>query len=140
MLSPIFGLDRYWTAVFTLAIFEGAFAAEIFRAGILAVPKGQWEASASLGLSRFDCYRDVVLPQAIRLILPPLTGQGISLIKHSSIVSVIAVFDLFTEARNLVSDTFMSFEVYFTVGAMYLALIIPLSILVSVIEHRMRAK
>lgn len=140
VFSPILGLDRYWTAVLTLSLFEGAFAAEIFRAGIQSVPRGQWEAADSLGLNRFDAYRDVILPQAIRLVLPPMTGQAVSLIKHSAIVSVIAVFDLFTEARNIVSDTFMSFEIYFTVGAMYLALIIPLSTLASVLEHRLRAR
>jgi len=140
VFSPILGLDRYWTAVLTLSLFEGAFAAEIFRAGIQSVPRGQWEAADSLGLNRLDAYRDVILPQAIRLVLPPMTGQAVSLIKHSAIVSVIAVFDLFTEARNIVSDTFMSFEIYFTVGAMYLALIIPLSTLASVLEHRLRAR
>lgn len=137
-LSPVLGLDRFTAAVLTLALFEGAYAAEMFRAGVEAVPKGQWEAARALGLGRYHLYRHVVLPQAVRLVLPPLTGQTVSLIKDSSIVSVIAVFDLTTEARNIVADTFLVFEIWFTVALLYLSLTVTLSFAVTALEHRLK--
>jgi polar amino acid transport system permease protein len=138
IFSPIFGVNRFWTGVLCLAFFEGAFATEIFRAGIQSVERGQWEAGASLGLSRPQIYRDIVLPQAIRLVLPPLAGAAITLIKASSIVSVIAVFDLTTEARTIIADTFLSFEVWLTVAVMYLVLTGGLSLAVSMLERRFK--
>ena len=137
VLAPILDLDRLIAAVLALAIFEGAFAAEIFRAGIEAIPRSQWEAGRALGLSPYVVYRCVILPQAIRLVLPPLTGLAISLIKHSALVSVIAVADLTTEGRNLIADTFMTFELWFTIAAMYLILTTSLSLLVSWLERRL---
>jgi polar amino acid transport system permease protein len=135
ILAPILDLDRFVAAVLALAIFEGAFAAEIFRAGIEAIPRSQWEAGRALGLSSYAVYRCVILPQAIRLVLPPLTGLAISLIKHSALVSVIAVADLTTEGRNLIADTFMTFELWFTIAAIYLILTTSLSLLVSWLER-----
>ena len=140
VLGPILGLDRFWVGVLCLSVFEGSFASEVIRAGILSVERGQWEASASIGLSRTQGYRYVVLPQAVPLMLPPLTGLIISLIKNSAIVSVIAVFDLTTEGRNIIADTFMSFEIWMTVAVMYLVLTVILSVLVSILEHRIRAR
>lgn len=140
VLAPILDLDRFVVAVLALAIFEGAFAAEIFRAGIEAIPHSQWEAGQALGLSPYVVYRCVILPQAIRLVLPPLTGLVISLIKHSALVSVIAVADLTTEGRNLIADTFMSFELWFTIAVMYLVLTTSLSLLVSVLERRLSTR
>ena len=137
VLAPILDLDRFVAAVLALAIFEGAFAAEIFRAGIEAIPKGQLEAARALGLSSPAVYRLVILPQAIRLVLPPLTGLAVSLIKHSALVSVIAVADLTTEGRNLIADTFMTFELWFMVAALYLTLTISLSLVVSELERRL---
>ncbi len=137
ILAPILGMDRFVAAVLALAIFEGAFAAEIFRAGIEALPRGQWEAADALGLSSYTRYRFVILPQAVRLVLPPLTGLAVSLIKHSALVSVIAVAELTTEGRNLIADTFMTFELWFTVAALYLVVTTGLSLLVSYLEHRL---
>ncbi len=137
ILAPILDLDRFVAAVLALALFEGAFAAEIFRAGIEAVPRGQWEAGRALGLSSHAIHRFVILPQAIRLVLPPLTGLAVSLIKHSALVSVIAVADLTTEGRNLIADTFMTFELWFTVAALYLALTTSLSLVVNWLERRL---
>ena len=136
VLSPIFGLDRLSTGILALAFFEGSFASEIIRAGIQSVPRGQWESADSLGLSPFDRLRDVILPQAVPIMLPPMTGQIISLIKHSSIVSVIAIFDLTTQGLNIIADTFMAFEIWFTVAAIYLAMTVSLSVFVSYLEHR----
>jgi polar amino acid transport system permease protein len=137
VLAPIIGIERFWTGVLCLSVFEGSFATEIIRAGIQAVPKGQWEAAASLGLGRAVTLRRVILPQALRLILPPMTGLAVSLVKHSAIVSVIAIFDLTNEARNLIADTFMTFEVWLTTAAIYLAVTISLSLLVGLFESRL---
>ena len=98
--------------------------------------KGQFEASTSVGLGGVKTYIYVVLPQAVRLILPPLTGILVNLVKHSAILSFVAVFELTTEARNLIGDTFMSFEVWFVVGPMYLVITITLSSFVSWLERR----
>ena len=140
VLGPIIGLDRFWVGVACLSVFEGAFACEVIRAGILSVPRGQWEASDSIGLGGIQGYRYVILPQAVPLMLPPLTGLVISLIKNSAIVSVIAVFDLTTEGRNVIADTFLSFEIWMTVAAIYLVLTVTLSVFVSYLEHRVRAR
>lgn len=140
VLSPILGIDRFWTGVICLSFYEATFVAEIIRAGIQSVARGQWEAGGALGLNRRDVYRDVVLPQAVPLMLPPLTGQIVNLIKHSAVVSVIAVADLTTEGRNLIAETFMSFEVWFTVAGMYLVLTVSLSMFVSWLEHRVKVR
>ena len=137
VLAPIFGIDRFWAGVLCLAAFEGSFAAEIIRGGIQAVDRGQYEAAEAIGLSKFDKYFCVILPQALPLILPPLTGLLISLIKHSAIVSVIAVAELTTEGLNLISDTYMAFEIWFIVAGMYLVLTTSLSVLVNILEVRM---
>ncbi len=137
VLAPIFGIDRFWAGVLCLAFFEGSFAAEIIRAGIVGVDRGQYESADAIGLSPVDKYRYVVLPQALPLILPPLTGLLISLIKHSAIVSVIAVAELTTEGMNLIADTFMAFEVWFLVAGIYLAVTITLSVAVSLFEWKL---
>jgi len=137
VMGPILGLDRFWAAVLSLSFFEGAYASEIFRSGIISVEKGQWEASHSLGLSYKHAYRFIVFPQAFRRILPPLASQAISLIKDSALVSTIAVYDLTMEAQALISETFLTFELWFTVALMYLVITITLSFFVSYLEKRM---
>ena len=139
ILAPIIGVNRFWTGVLALAFFEGAHAMEIFRAGILSVARGQWEAAHSLGLKTVDTYRYIVVPQALRLVLPPLTSLIINLIKHSAIVSAIAIADLTTEGRNTIAHTFLSFEIWFTVAGMYLVLTVSLSVAVGFLEKRLRA-
>ena len=134
VLAPIFDIDRFWAAVLCLSFFEGSFAAEIIRGGIVGVDKGQFESADAIGLNLFDKYRFIVVPQYLPLILPPLTGLLISLIKHSAIVSVIAVSELTTAGLNLISDTFMAFEIWFIVAGIYLVITITLSICVSLFE------
>lgn len=136
IIAPIIGIDRFWTGVLCLSFFEGSFAAEIIRAGIQSVPRGQSEASNALGFTRTDRFRYIILPQSVPLILPPMTGLIINLIKHSAIVSVIAVADLTTEGLNIISETFMAFEIWFTVAAIYLAVTVSLSLFVSWLESR----
>lgn len=139
VLAPIFGIERFWAGVLCLSFFEASFAAEIIRGGIQGVDKGQYEAGDAIGLTATDKFRFIVIPQAMPLILPPLTGLLISLIKHSAIVSVIAVAELTTEGLNLISDTFMAFEVWFLVAGIYLALTITLSIAVSLFERKLNS-
>ena len=103
VLGPIFGLDRFVASVLCLALFQSAQISEVFRAGIVAVAKGQWEAAQTVGLTQYETYRFVVLPQAVRLMLPPLTGEAIHMIKNSAIVSVIAVVEPATIGRNIIS-------------------------------------
>ena len=138
VLAPIFGLNRFFAGVIALSLFEGAYVSEIFRAGIVSIHKGQWEASHSLGLNIFDTYRCVILPQALRRILPPLTSQAISLIKDSALVSTIAVYDLTMEGRTVIAETFLTFEIWFTIAFMYLIVTIALSIVVNILENRFR--
>ena len=137
VLGPVLGLERIPSAILALSLFEGAYASEIFRSGILAVPTGQYEAAYSLGHGDYHTYRHIILPQAIRTILPPLTSQAISLIKDSALVSTIAIYDLTMRAQALVAETYLTFEIWFTVAGMYLVITIMLSALVSVIERRM---
>jgi polar amino acid transport system permease protein len=136
VISPIIGLDRFAIAVLALSLFEGAYASEIFRAGIRSIPKGQWEAGYSLGLSTFDLYQMIILPQALRRIIPPLTSQGISLIKDSALVSTIAVYDLTMQGQAIIAESFLTFEIWFTVAAIYLLLTGFLSVLVLLLEKR----
>jgi len=140
VLQPLLGFNNpLWAGITCLGFFEGAFASEVIRGGILSVARGQWEAGSTVGLSRADTYRFVVLPQAVPIMLPPMAGVLINLIKHSAVLSFIAVFELTTEARNLIGDTFLSFEIWFVIGIMYLCLTISLSGLVGWLERRVRA-
>ncbi len=136
VMAPILDIGRFSTAVVALSLFEGAYVSEIIRAGITSIDKGQWEAAQSFGLSRFATYRKVILPQAIRRILPPLTSQAISLIKDSALVSTIAVYDLTMEGRTIIAETFLTFEIWFIIAALYLFLTLSLSVLVDVLERR----
>ncbi|MGR5142657.1 amino acid ABC transporter permease [Photobacterium sp. DNB23_23_1] len=137
VFGPVLGLERFTTAVLALSLFQGAYTAEIFRAGLTNIDKGQFESSNSLGLSTIDSYRFVILPQVIKRILPPLTNEAVSLVKNSSIVSVMAIFDLTTEGRNIVADTAMPFEVWFTVAGIYLVVTLTLSGLAAWLAHRL---
>lgn len=139
VFGPVLGLERFSTAVLALALFQGAYTAEIFRAGLNSIAKGQFEAAQSLGLSRTFTFWDIVLPQVIQRTLPPLTNEVISLIKNSSIVSVMAIFDLTTEARNIVSETAMPFEIWFSVALIYLALTLSLSAIAAWLERKLGA-
>jgi polar amino acid transport system permease protein len=138
VIGPILGLGRFNSAVLALGLYEGAYISEIFRAGIVSLHRGQWEASHSLGLSTFDTYRDVILPQAIRRILPPLTSQVITLFKNSALVSVVSLSDLALQARLIAADTFLVFEVWFTTAAIYLVFTVALSTLVFYMEKRFK--
>ena len=133
-IGTVLNLDRFTAGVAALAVFTGAYVAEIVRAGISSIHKGQMEAGRSLGMTAAQTMRYVILPQAFKRVLPPLAGQFINLIKDSSLVSVISITDLTKAGREVVSSTFSPFEVWFTVALLYLVLTGTLSFLVRRLE------
>lgn len=136
VLGPIFSLNRYTASVLCLAVYHAALISEIFRAGINAVVTGQWEAAQSIGMSKVQTYRFIIIPQSVRFMLPPMTGELIHVVKSSAIVSVIAVIELTTVGRNIIADTYMSFEIWFTIALVYLLVTLALSVFVSYLEKR----
>ncbi len=134
--APVLGVGPFTAAVLSLGLFEGAYIAEIFRAGILAVPRGQWEAAMSLGMPAGMAARLVVIPQALRQTLPALAGQLVSLIKDTSLVSAIAVADLTMRTRVVITDTFLSFELWLLAAAVYLVLTSLVSIPARLLERK----
>ena len=137
-IGTVFNLDRNVAGIGALALFAGAYVAEIIRAGIQSIAKGQMEAARSLGMSLPQAMIDVILPQAFKRILPPLSGQFISLIKDSSLVSVIAITDLTKSGREIITSTFATFEIWLVVAAMYLIVTSVLSQFVFYLERRYR--
>jgi polar amino acid transport system permease protein len=136
-LGTVFNLSRNVCGIGALSLFAGAYVAEIVRAGIQSISKGQTEAARSLGMTAFQTMWDIILPQAFKRILPPLSGQFISLIKDSSLVSVIAITDLSKSGREIITSTFATFEVWLLVAAMYLLVTSLLSQLVFYMERRL---
>lgn len=124
-------------AVVAMAVCYGAYLGEIFRAGILAIDKGQSEAARSLGFSRAQTMRYVILPQAMRIILPPVGNEFIMLLKDTSLVSILAVADLLRRGREFASETFLYFETYTVVALIYLIITLILSKMVSRLEERL---
>jgi polar amino acid transport system permease protein len=137
LFAPPSFLSAFFSALVTLAIFEGAYIAEIVRAGIQSIDKGQWEASHALGLSKWQQMRHIILPQAVQRILPPLAGQFISLIKDSSIVSVISIQELTFQGMELMAATYLTFEIWITVTLLYLVMTFTCSLAVQRLEVRM---
>jgi polar amino acid transport system permease protein len=137
LLGTVFNLSRNVCGVGALALFAGAYVAEIVRSGIQSISKGQTEAARSLGMTMFQTMWDVILPQAFKRILPPLSGQFISLIKDSSLVSVIAITDLTKSGKEIITSTFATFEIWIVVAAMYLLVTSLLSQLVFYMERRL---
>jgi polar amino acid transport system permease protein len=135
-VGTVFNLSRNVAGVGALALFAGAYVAEIVRAGIQSISRGQMEAARSLGMTMPQAMLDIILPQALKRILPPLSGQFISLIKDSSLVSVIAITDLTKSGREIITSTFATFEIWLVVAAMYLIITSVLSQLVFYMERR----
>lgn len=127
-----------WRAIIALTIGYSAFISEVFRAGILAVDPGQIEAAKALGLKRLQRFRFIVLPQAIRTILPPLGNDFIAMIKDSSLVSVLGVADLTQMGKVYASGSFRFFETYSIVAYVYLLLTVSLSLALRALEKRLR--
>ena len=130
--------DLTWRAIIALMICYSAFLAEVFRAGIEAVPVGQLEAARALGLSRGQIFRKIVAPQAFRIILPPLGNDLVSMIKDSALVSSLGVQDITQLGKVYSAATFKFFETYNVVAFLYLTMTITLSLVVRYIERRLR--
>ena len=135
-IGTVLNLDRIVAGVGALALFVGAYIAEIIRAGIQSIAKGQTEAARSLGMSSTETMIYIVLPQAFKRVLPPLAGQFINLIKDSSLVSVIAITDLTKSGREIITSNFATFEIWFTVALLYLVVTSLLSQLLFWLERR----
>ncbi len=129
-------LPPLWFGVAALAFFAGAYVAEIVRAGIQSIHRGQMEAARSLGMTYPQAMRHVILPQAFRRILPPLAGQFISLIKDSSLLGIIAIRELTKATREVVTTSLQPFELWFVCALLYLVLTFGLSMFVQYLERR----
>ncbi|AIR88418.1 amino acid ABC transporter permease [Pseudomonas cremoricolorata] len=136
-IGTVLNLSREFAGVAALALFTGAYVAEIVRAGVQSIAKGQNEAARSLGLNASQSMRHVILPQAFKRVLPPLAGQFISLVKDTSLVSVIAITELTKSGREAITTSFSTFEIWFCVAGLYLLINLPLSHLASRLERRL---
>ena len=139
VVASAVGLDnRFVVGVLSLSLFSGAYMAEIFRGGLAAIPLTQRDAARAIGLSQWQSMRLVILPQALRLVLPPIAGQLVSLIKDSSLLSVIAISEFTLNAQEVNSFTYSALESYLPLAAGYLMLTLPLSWLARLLESRFR--
>lgn len=127
-----------WRAIIALTIAYSAFIAEIFRAGIQSIDKGQVEAAKALGLTRFQRFRFIVFPQALKVIFPPLSNDFVAMVKDSSLVSVLGVADITQMAKVYAAGSFRFFETYSIVAYVYLVVTISLSLVLRQVERRMR--
>jgi His/Glu/Gln/Arg/opine family amino acid ABC transporter permease subunit len=127
-----------WRAVIALAIGYSAFIAEVFRAGLQSVDPGQIEAANALGLNRWQRFRHIVFPQAIRTILPPLGNDFVAMVKDSSLVSVLGVLDVTQLGKVTAASNFRYFETYNVVALIYLTITVTLSLLLRRLERRLR--
>lgn len=132
-------LDPFTAAVIGFTVGYGAYMTEIVRAGIESIPRGQMEAARSLGLSYVQAMRHVILPQAFRVIMPPVSNEFVTLLKDSSLVSVLAVSDLTRRGREFVSRSFLSFETFTMIALVYLLLTLIFTRLARWLEQRMSA-
>jgi polar amino acid transport system permease protein len=125
-------------AVMTLSCYTAAFYAEIFRGGILSIERGQWDAARALGLRPWTMMRQVILPQAIRRMIPPFVNQSITQLKNTSLVSTIAVPDLLYNGTLITADTYRPLEVYTVVAVIYFVLLFPSTMLAQWYEKRLQ--
>jgi polar amino acid transport system permease protein len=130
--------NRYLVGVLILSFFSGAYISEIVRAGIESIGQSQLESAKAIGLTRAQTYRYVIFPQALRLSLPPLVGQFVSLIKDSSLLSIIAVNEFTQAARDINSITYSTLECYIPLALGYLILTLPISLWTRSLEKRLR--
>ncbi len=139
VVATAIGLNnRYIAGVLLLSLFSGAYMAEIFRGGLDAIPRGQIDSARAIGLTPWQSLRLVVLPQAVRLVLPSVAGQLVSLVKDSSLLSVIAITEFTHNAQEVNSFTYSTLESYVPLAVGYLLLTLPLSAVARWLEHRFR--
>jgi polar amino acid transport system permease protein len=129
-------LPAWLAAGLGLTLYMGAFSAEIFRAGIMSIDKGQWQAARALGMLPGSMMRRIILPQATSRMLPPFVNQSVLQLKNTSLLSVVAVPDLMYTGTLLVSETFRPLEVYTSLAAFYFIILYPLQKLAKLLERR----
>jgi polar amino acid transport system permease protein len=129
-------LPDWFAAGLGLTLYMGAFATEIFRGGIISIDKGQWQASRALGMTWPELMRTIILPQAIKRMVPPFVNQSIIQLKNTSLLYVVAIPDLMYTGSIIVSDTFRPLEVYTVVAAAYFVILYPLTLYAARLEAR----
>jgi polar amino acid transport system permease protein len=127
------------SAIIAMGFCYGAYMGEVFRAGIQSIHKGQMEAALSLGMTKGQAMRHVILPQAFKVVLPPVGNEFIALLKDSSLVSILAVSDLLRRGREYASETFAYFETYTVIALVYLIITLFFSKLIGIMEERINA-
>ena len=135
---PALGINvpAYWSGVIALGLNSGGFQAEIVRAGIESIDRGQSEAARSIGMSRFQTLIFILVPQAVRRVIPPLTNELITLVKSSSLLSAIAALELTHAGQLIIARTFAPFEIYAAVALIYLLIVSVLSRASALLEKR----
>ena len=121
-----------------LSLYTGAFYAEIFRGGVISIERGQWDAARAIGMRHIQILRRVILPQAIKRMIPPFINQSIIQLKNTSLVSTIAVSDLLYQGQLITSATYRPLETYTTVALIYFAILFPLTLGAQVVERRLQ--
>ena len=121
-----------------LSLYTGAFYAEIFRGGVLSIERGQWDAARAIGMRRRQVLRTVILPQAIKRMIPPFMNQSIIQLKNTTLVSTIAVSDLLYQGTLITSATYRPLETYTTVAVIYFAVLFPLTLAAQAVERRLQ--
>jgi polar amino acid transport system permease protein len=138
-LGKILHVEGLLASIISMAICFGAYMGEIVRSGIQAIPKGQMEAAIALGMSRSQAFVNVILPQAVKIILPSIGNEFISMLKDSSLVSTIALSDILRRGREYIARTFLSLETMLVVALIYLIITLMLSRLVGLMEERLNS-
>jgi polar amino acid transport system permease protein len=131
-----FSLPAWLAAGLGLTLYMGAFCAEIFRAGVISIGRGQWQAGRALGMTHIQLMRRIVLPQAVRRMVPPLVNQSITQLKNTSLLYVVAVPDLMYTSSIVTAETYRPLEVYTSVAAMYFMMLYPMTLFAKRLEVR----
>jgi polar amino acid transport system permease protein len=131
-----FSLPAWLAAGLGLTLYMGAFCTEIFRAGVISIGRGQWQAGRALGMTHFQLMRRIVLPQAVRRMVPPLVNQSITQLKNTALLYVVAVPDLMYTGSIVTAETFRPLEVYTSVAAMYFIMLYPMTLFAKRLEVR----
>ena len=135
----VIGVDipAHAAAAMTLSLYTGAFYAEIIRGGVNSIERGQWDAARAIGMRRGQVMRRVILPQAIKRMVPPFMNQSIMQLKNTSLVSTIAVSDLLYQGEIITATTYRPLEVYTTVAIIYFGVLFPLTLMAQLVERRL---
>lgn len=133
-------IEKLWAAIIACSLNSGAYIAEIFRAGVQSIERGQMEAARSLGMTHAQAMRYVILPQAFRRVIPPLGNEFIAMLKDTSLLSVIGFEEMFRRGQLIVGETFAVFEIYMTVALIYLVMTLSFSRLVDYAERKLKTR